>query len=66
MMPPSRVNIGDLTLLKRLKYNPVVLSIIVIFWTTFVLLLVWARQRDEKVNQEVCIHVPITETLLSD
>ena len=64
LVPPTPVNLGDITLVGRKGYNPVVLSVILIAWTIFVLLLVWAHDRDRKEQMNVGIRITITNTLI--
>ena len=57
LIPPNPVNIGHLALLSEIKHNPVVLSVILVVWTTFLLLLLWAKQHDKSDHMNVGIHV---------
>ena len=58
-VPPSPVSIADLTLLGQIKHNPVVLSVLILVWTVYLLLMIWAKVRDRRDAMNVGIHTHI-------
>jgi len=61
-VPPNKIDITDINMYKSIGHNFVTVVVVAAFWGAYLLVMIWARWRDEKDIRKVG-HVTIPEIL---